>query len=127
MKRALERQEAGEARVIPILMYLLDWTNAPFAQRHMVLNNDRPLTTQHNEDVALGIRHVIEAFSVSAVSVPRVDWLAIWNVPYPRHVCFLRRDTELAQGRSHLRSGTERASSRLLLCEHPISLNQAYL
>src|SRR6266568_6990036 len=31
MKRALERQEVGEARVIPILVRPVEWNSAPFA------------------------------------------------------------------------------------------------
>jgi len=30
MKRALERHEAGEARVIPVIIHPCDWQNSPF-------------------------------------------------------------------------------------------------
>src|SRR5690349_21283752 len=32
MKRALERHEAGEARVIPIILKPVDWKDAPFSK-----------------------------------------------------------------------------------------------
>jgi len=32
MKRAMERHEAGEARVIPIILKPVDWSSAPFSK-----------------------------------------------------------------------------------------------
>src|SRR6184192_2318909 len=64
MKRALARQEAGEARVIPILVRAVDWTNAPFAHLQALPTDGKPLVTWQDTDTALaditaGIRRVI--------------------------------------------------------------------
>jgi hypothetical protein len=45
MKRALERQEAGEARVIPILVRSADWTEAPFAHLQPLPTDARPIVS----------------------------------------------------------------------------------
>ena len=65
MKRALERQEADEARVVPILLRPVDWKGAPFAHLQALPTGAKPLASWRNEDqalanVAVGIRRVIE-------------------------------------------------------------------
>ena len=65
MKRALERQEAGEARVVPILVRPADWKSAPFAHLQVLPTNAKPLASWRDEDraladVAAGIRRVVE-------------------------------------------------------------------
>jgi len=42
MKRALERQEAGEARVVPILVRPVDWKGAPFAHLQALPTDAKP-------------------------------------------------------------------------------------
>ena len=66
MKRALERHAANEARVVPILVRPVDWTNAPFA--HL-----QALPT----DVVAGIRRVLQDLPLLAAGVPRAALLAI--------------------------------------------------
>ncbi len=66
LKRALERHEAGEARVIPIILRPVDWTDAPFAKLQALPKNAKPVTTWANRDeaflnIAEGLRAVIEA------------------------------------------------------------------
>src|SRR5205823_2181853 len=43
MKRALERQKAGEAQVIPVLVRSADWTGAPFSHLQALPTNGKPL------------------------------------------------------------------------------------
>jgi hypothetical protein len=45
MKRALERQEAGEAQVIPILVRPVDWKNAPFAHLQALPTGANPIAS----------------------------------------------------------------------------------
>lgn len=63
INRAMERHQAGEARVIPILLRPVDWTGAPFSQLPVLPQNQQPITTWHDrdaafEEIAAGIRAV---------------------------------------------------------------------
>jgi hypothetical protein len=65
MKRAMERHDADEARVIPILLSPFDWKNAPFAQLEVLPSNHKPLTRWSNIDEAIveiveELRRVVE-------------------------------------------------------------------
>ncbi len=65
MKRALERQELGEARVIPIVLRSCDWSLAPFAKLQALPKDAMAVTSWPNQDeaftdVAKGIRKVVE-------------------------------------------------------------------
>lgn len=64
MMRALERHQANEARVIPILLRPVDWHGAPFAHLRALPTNAKPVTTWSDRDqafvdVATGIRRAI--------------------------------------------------------------------
>jgi len=118
MKRALARQEADEARVIPILVRPVDWKDAPFAHLQALPTDAKPLTAWRKPetalvDIAAGIRRVIvEELPLLAASAPRAALPTIWNIPYPRNPFFLGRDDELAQLRSHLQGGQATALSQ---------------
>ncbi len=45
MKRALQRQATNEARVLPLLVRAVDWTNAPFAHLQALPMDTRPIST----------------------------------------------------------------------------------
>jgi hypothetical protein len=75
MQRALQRQEAGEAHVIPILLHPTDCKNAPFAHLQALPTGAKPLSTCKNKaralaDVAAGIRRAIEELPQLTASVP---------------------------------------------------------
>jgi len=101
MKRALERQEAGEARVIPILVRPADWTDAPFAYLQALPTNAKPIVSWPDKDTALadvaaGIcRVIVEELPLLTASALRAALPKIWNVPYLRNLFFLGRDAEL--------------------------------
>lgn len=65
MKRAMERHEVGEARVIPIILSVCDWQTAPFHKLAALPPDGKPITTFTDRDtafytVAKGIRNVVE-------------------------------------------------------------------
>jgi hypothetical protein len=65
MRRALEMHDAGQARVIPILLRPVDWTNAPFGRLQALPKDAKPVTSWRNrdeawQDVAKGIRRAID-------------------------------------------------------------------
>ena len=110
MQRALKRHEAGEARVIPLLVRPVDWKDAPFAHLQALPTDARPLSIWQDEDTALtnvvaGIRRVLQDLPLLAASAPRAALPAIWNIPYPRNPYFLGRESELAQVRQQLQAG----------------------
>lgn len=77
MKRAMERHDAKETRVIPILLRPTDLKEAPFEKLQLLPANAQPVTTWHNQDepfadVALGIRKVVEELRQEKTSVGRV-------------------------------------------------------
>lgn len=68
MKRALQRHEKNEARVIPILLRPVDLAKAPFIHLDILPANGKPITSWTNQDeafaeVAATIRATIEDFN----------------------------------------------------------------
>jgi len=47
MQRALERHQANEARVVPILLRPVDWHGAPFAHLQALPTDVKPITSWH--------------------------------------------------------------------------------
>ena len=69
-KRALDRHDKGEAKVIPVLLRPVDWEGAPFARLQGLPIDLRPVTTWPNRDeafrnIAQGIRRVVEGMTPS--------------------------------------------------------------
>ncbi|MBW4606253.1 MAG: TIR domain-containing protein [Hassallia sp. WJT32-NPBG1] len=73
MQRAMERHEAKEARVIPIILKPSDWSDAPFGKLQALPKNAKAVTTWQDQDeaflnVAQGIRRVVEDIAKSKTS-----------------------------------------------------------
>ncbi len=62
MKRAMERQDQGNVRVIPILLSPSLWQNAPFAKLQMLPMNGTPITGWPDRDAAFDAiaRHIAQ-------------------------------------------------------------------
>lgn len=61
VERAMERHEAGEARVIPVILRSVDWKGAPFGKLQALPTDAKPVTSWENRDeafsdIAQGIR-----------------------------------------------------------------------
>ncbi|GHO98487.1 hypothetical protein KSF_085350 [Reticulibacter mediterranei] len=88
LKRAMERHQANEARVLPILLRPVDWKGTPFEGLQVLPTGAKPITLWDNHDgaltdVAIGIRRVIEhlhslSFPASPLSLPY-----LWNIELP--------------------------------------------
>ncbi|HXX77390.1 MAG TPA: TIR domain-containing protein, partial [Ktedonobacteraceae bacterium] len=52
MLRALERHDAGEARVIPVIIRPVDWSGAPFGRLQALPKNAKPVVLWANRDLA---------------------------------------------------------------------------
>lgn len=65
MKRALERYDAGEARVIPVILRDVNWHSAPFGKLQALPKDGKPVRKWPDKDtawrnVAEGIEKVVE-------------------------------------------------------------------
>jgi len=65
MEQALARQEADQARVIPIILRPVDWKGTPFAKLQALPTGDKPVTRWSTHDdaflnVVQGIRNAID-------------------------------------------------------------------
>jgi hypothetical protein len=68
VQQAMARHDAGEARVIPVILRPVDWHSAPFGALQALPKDGRPVTSWPTHDgafadVARGIRAVAEALS----------------------------------------------------------------
>ncbi|MEA5465654.1 toll/interleukin-1 receptor domain-containing protein [Leptothoe sp. PORK10 BA2] len=62
LKQAMERHEAKEARVIPIILRPVDWKNTPFSSLQVFPTNAKPVTSWPNRDKAwLNVETAIKA------------------------------------------------------------------
>lgn len=52
MKRALERHDSGEAKVIPIILRSCDWSGAPFSKLQALPTEAKPIDLWVNSDEA---------------------------------------------------------------------------
>lgn len=71
VKRALEKQAAGEALVVPVIIRPLDWRGAPFSHLQALPSNGKAVTSWSNRDeawtnVAKGLREGIEKLKEQA-------------------------------------------------------------
>lgn len=111
MKRALERHEAGEALVIPILLRAVEWQDERIARLHALPANARAVTSWTNQDeafadIAADIRRALNHFSPAIVSG---DQNRVWSVPHPRNPLFIGREEELQAIENALKSGQNAA------------------
>lgn len=70
MMRAMERHEAGEALVIPVILRACDWHGAPFGKLMATPTDGRPITQWPDKDqafleVARAIRQAVERLGVA--------------------------------------------------------------
>jgi hypothetical protein len=74
MKRALERHDAGQVRVIPIILRPCDWEKSPFGRLQAIPTDGKAITDWHNRDKALAevartIRQVVEQLRNAAPNI----------------------------------------------------------
>src|SRR4051794_14317436 len=75
MTRAMERHDAGTARVIPVILRPVDWHVAPFGKLQALPRDGKPVNTWGNRDAALmdvaeGIREVAESLADKTLNAP---------------------------------------------------------
>ena len=116
LQRALQRHEAGQARVIPILARPADWENASFAHLQPLPTNKQATTLWPNQDqawaeVTVGIRLAIEDLSLSPASALHQALPRIWTIPFSRNWYFTGREELLTRIDTHLHSNQGKATA----------------
>jgi hypothetical protein len=103
LRLAIERHEAGEARVIPVIVRPVDWHSAPFGKLQALPKDGLAVTSWPNPDdafadIARGIRSVAEELVMAPPGGTRsvgrgqpTSLPAVWNVPHPRNPYFTGR------------------------------------
>ena len=94
MRRALERHESGDARVVPIILRPTDWQSLSVAALAALPGNGIAVTLWENIDaafldIARGIRKIVEEFTAKLLVEPQIHH---WNVPYRRNAFFTGRE-----------------------------------
>ncbi|GLV56312.1 tetratricopeptide repeat protein [Dictyobacter sp. S3.2.2.5] len=117
MKRALARDQAGQARVIPVILRPADWKGALFSHLQVLPTDGKAITVWSNRDeafvdVVTGIRRAIEDLALLPASSPRAALPSIWSIPYPRNPFFMGRDEVLSQLHAQLQAGQTMALSQ---------------
>ncbi len=108
MTRALERHQAGEARVIPIILRPTDLKNSPFSKLQALPKDAKPITRWKDRDeaflnVAEGIRKAIS--DLTATSSATQSSPQLWNIPYRRNPFFTGREDILTTLHNQLQTG----------------------
>ncbi len=109
MQRAMERHEAGEAVVIPIIVRPVDWRTAIFARLQALPTDGKPITSAlwHSTDdalfdVAQGIRKMVEALRAKPLPMTSSQ---VWTISYPRNPFFTGREEVLKSVHDTLQAG----------------------
>jgi hypothetical protein len=74
-KRAMDRHEAGTARVIPVILRPCDWQSAPFGKLQALPKDAKPVTSWKDRDeaftdVARGIRNAVTGLAAGPTTLP---------------------------------------------------------
>jgi len=121
MQRAMQRYEAGEAQVVPIIVEPCDWKKLPFEKLQVLPKSAKPVTKWENRaeafaSAAEGIRKVVEKVrarpriavpSLAGAAKPQKERRlpAIWNVPHNRNRNFAGREAVLTRLHEALATG----------------------
>lgn len=95
LKRAMERHEAKEARVIPVILRPVDWKGAMFSKLEALPTDAKPIASWDDRDEAFldvtkGIRKAIAELSGPSAGIPTLP-----DIPRSPRVGFIsRRDKE---------------------------------
>jgi tetratricopeptide (TPR) repeat protein len=132
MRRALERNEAGDARVVAVILRPVLWEDSPLGKLNVLPIDARPVTSWPDADeafanVAAGIKAVVEQLLpqanfglAAAVPMPETDPREVralpkaWNVPYPRNPNFVGRDGTLRDLYEAFTSGNPASGVQLI-------------
>lgn len=121
LRQAIERHQAGEVRVIPVLVRpTANLDETPLVPLQMLPRNKKPLSSSRNKDAAFAkvaedIRTVIKDLQNKPVNNASVsDTRDLWNVPFRQNAFFTGREDVLARLRTTLEKALAAALSQLI-------------
>ena len=90
MKRAMERHELGEARVIPVILRPCDWQDAPFGKLKAIPTDGKPVTKHQTLDDAFldivrAIRGLVQQLRPASTIMERAEATPIEGANEPSH------------------------------------------
>jgi tetratricopeptide (TPR) repeat protein len=106
MTCAVERHDAGSARVVPILLRPCDWKTAPFAKLQALPAGAKPVTDWRGQrdkaflSVAEGIRGMLKGLRLKPAAAQQ-----IFSVPFQRNRYFTGREEVLGRLAEQLKAG----------------------
>jgi formylglycine-generating enzyme required for sulfatase activity len=84
LKRALEREAAGQARVIPILVAACDWESSPLGQLQALPERARPIATWPDPAEAwTAVAKALRAFAAERAKQPATASVSLGHEPNP--------------------------------------------
>jgi hypothetical protein len=137
MTRALERHDAGDARVIPIILRTTFWEGAPFARLQALPEQGRAITEWGNRDraftdVARGIHKAVQEIRAAQAAAPKVvggrreRLPPIWQIPFRRNSDFAGRDDLLGELHRKLAQGQVALTGLAGVGKTQLALEYAY-
>ncbi len=105
---AMQRQNKGKARIVPVLLRPVDWKNAPFGKMQVLPSNDQPVTTWKNTDQAFlkvveGLRQVMnsENFLLNELEFSRkIIYLEAKLINHKNEIIEIRRQEKWIKSQS---------------------------
>ncbi len=109
LKEAMQRHQAGQACVIPILVRPVDWKESPLGQLQALPRDNKAISSWSNRDEALtgvvdGIRQALAEWEIHR-SITLTSSLPFLNMPYERNSLFTGREEVLERLHRTLHTG----------------------
>lgn len=119
----MERHEAGEARIVPIIVRPVSWDGAPFDKLRVLPTNGTPVVSSHwftQDEAWLNVVEELKAAIAEITATPsilRSPFTSLpsnsWNIPYDRNVVFSGRELYLNKLRIKFTSSSARNMIRI--------------
>lgn len=125
LTQAMQRHEAREACVVPVILRPVDWQGAPFGKLQALPKNAKPITSWENTDeafmdVAKGIRRAIEAI----VQAPSPPLTIAPSVPVVRELSD-RQQRRILQELDSLEQQSDLLSEKLKRLREELAINSS--
>ena len=120
VRRAMERHEAGNARVIPVIVRPVDWQDAPFGKLQVLPKDGKPITKWDDRDEALldvdqGIRSTLKGITEARTLFKANLYRALLKLGYRQQARLFRRAIESESVAAFLIHGLPEYGQRWLL------------
>jgi hypothetical protein len=120
VKRAMERHEAGEARVIPVIFRPVDWEDAPFGKLQALPKDAKPISKWDDQDEAFlevekGIKQALAEVVEARKAFKGNLYRALLKLGYRQQARLFRRAIETESVAAFLIHGLPEHGQRWLL------------